>query len=163
LGEQLSRGLVNSNENSLSDISQLAKELHGAECSLTIQTRSRFVKEDKNRRLRDEFDTNSDTLALLNAETSADAANESVLQVAKFQQIDDCVNVSELLLTRSLTALSEKCREFQGFANSGVWLVNIKLLAVASGSLEGDRERATIDHDLAMNCTIGLALSQNIE
>ena len=138
MGEQLSRGLVDSDENSLSNVSQLAKELHSTECSLTIETGGGFVEEDKDRRLRDEFDTDSDTLALFNAETSTDTADESVLEVAEFEQINDGVNVSELLFTRSFTALSEECREFQSFANSGVRFVDIKLLTVTSGSLEGD-------------------------
>jgi hypothetical protein len=79
------------------------------------------------------------------------------------QEVDDSVHIGQFLGTRSLAALTKEGRELESLTDGGVRLVYVELLAVTGGSLERDRERAAIHHDLAINGTVGLALSQDIE
>jgi len=111
LREELGRGLVNGDEDGLAVGSQLPQEPNGVVRRLSVKTRSRLIKEDQDARLRDQFDANSNTLALFDAQTGADLADQGIRKIMKFQKVNDSVNILELLLARSVTALSKKGRE----------------------------------------------------
>jgi hypothetical protein len=61
LGKEVGRWLMNRDEDSLSDFREFAQEAYRVVCSLTIETRSRFVEEDQNTGLGYELNTNCET------------------------------------------------------------------------------------------------------
>ena len=127
---------MDGDQNCLTNVGKLPKEANSVESSLSIKTGGRFIKEDQDRWLRNEFNANGDALTLFNRETSANASNECVFEIVELQKVDDSVNIGKLLLTRGLAALTEKSRELECFTNRAEGLVNIELLTIACGTLE---------------------------
>lgn len=171
---------MDSNKDSLADISKLAEESNGVESCLSIETRSRLIQEYQDGGFGDKFDTDSDTLALLNRQAISNTSNQSMLEIVKLKEVDNSLDVCNLLLARCVTALTKQRRELECFADGGEGFVNIELFAVAGRSLERHREGSTIDENLTTNgafCFLGrvsevigedgnyvtYTLSQNIE
>jgi hypothetical protein len=65
----------------LTDVGKLPEETNGVESSLSIEARGRFIEEDQNRWLGNEFNANGDTFTLLDRETGANASNECMFEV----------------------------------------------------------------------------------
>jgi hypothetical protein len=146
-------------EHSLADISKFPEESHRVESGLTIQSRCWLVKENENRGLRYELNTNCHSLALLDRKTSPNLANQRVLKIVKLKKVNDGIDVSQLLLPRCIAALTKKCRELESLSDSAKRFVNIELLAVSGRSLERDRKWTTIDQNFSVDSTFGLSLS----
>lgn len=75
--EQLSRWLMDSAENSLSGISETAKERHDSPGRLGVETGGRFVEEEEELGLGCELDTDGGALAVLDTEGSDDGISVS--------------------------------------------------------------------------------------
>ena len=58
LGKEVGRWLMNRDEDSLSDFREFTQEAYRVDCSLAIETRSRFVEEDQDTGLSYELNTN---------------------------------------------------------------------------------------------------------
>ena len=118
LGEELLGRLVDSDEDGLADVGELAEETDGVVGGLAIETGGGLVEEDEDAGLGDQLDTNGHTLALFDRETGADATDEGIGQIMKLQKINDGVDVLELLLTGNLTGLTKEGRELEGLTDS---------------------------------------------
>jgi hypothetical protein len=152
---------VDGTEDRLASSGELAEERDDHERRLAVETRSRLV-EEKKRRLGDELDADSKTLALLNTETSSRKTDNSVLEVTEFEEINDSVDILELLVVGDGAGLTKESGELEGLANSSLGKVHVELLAVAGGTLERERESLAIEENLAANLTLRLAGSENV-
>ena len=105
--EQNGRGLMDGTENSLAVISQLAKECANSPRALRVETTSRLVKEQKKLRLRGEFDTNREKLALFDVQTLAGNTNNSFGEVFHVEHLDNILDIVVFLLLAHVLRLSQ--------------------------------------------------------
>lgn len=85
------------------------------------------------------------------------------LDLSQLEQVNDSVNVSNLLLFRYVGRLSEQGGKDEGFTNRLRGFVDIHLADVSSGSLERSAEGSSVNLNVAVDDTVILSKSENIE
>src|SRR5690242_20058786 len=127
---------MNSDQDCLTNICKLPEETNSVESSLTIKTGGSFVQEDQDRGLRDELNTNSNALALLNRQTGTNTSDQCMFEIVQFQKINNSVHVRKLLFVWNLTTLAEKGRKLKSFAHGAEGLMDVELLTITGRALE---------------------------
>lgn len=106
--EEHGRRLVDGTQDGLSALGEFLKKIKDSPACLRIQTRGRLVDEQQQRRLRGQFDTDSQSLTLLDVETLTGHTDDGVSVLVHIQQLDNLIDVSELLLTGDMSGLAEQ-------------------------------------------------------
>ncbi|KAI6775242.1 hypothetical protein HG530_002000 [Fusarium avenaceum] len=120
LAEKLGRGLMNCDEDGLTDGGKLAKE-----------------SDDENTGLGDKLDSNSDTLSLLDTQSRTNSPDQCIGKIMELEKINNCINILELLLAGNITALSKKGGKLECFADGGHAWLDPALDVVEKGTFSG--------------------------
>jgi hypothetical protein len=145
----------------LTGSSELLQERNDLVRALTIQP-TRWLVEEEKRRLGHQLDTDRQSLSLLDSETSAWNTDQSILDIVQLQEVDNLVDIGEFLGSTRRSRLSQECRKLQSFSNSGLGEVNVQLLAISGGTLEGDRECGSVQLYMSGDYPLTLPGSQDV-
>jgi hypothetical protein len=108
---------VDGAKNGLAILLQLVQEIQNSPRGLRVQSRGRFVQEEKKSRLSSQFHTDSKTLSLLDVETFTGDTNDGISVFSHLQKLNDLLYVFDLLLTRDVGWLTENGGESKGFTD----------------------------------------------
>lgn len=95
-------------KDSLSGLSQLSEEPNYVVGSLAVKSQGRLIQEDQDTRLSHQFHANRQALPLLDRETGSWSAHQGVLEIVKFEEVDDCVYIAQLVRVRGISRLAQE-------------------------------------------------------
>ena len=98
-------------------VGELAKELEDGPRTLRVEARRGFVEEDEEGGLGGEFDSDRETLALLDVESHPDVSDYCLGVRLHLEESEDLLDVGELLGLGSAGGLTKEGGEAKSFAD----------------------------------------------
>ena len=123
--EQERRRLMDRTQDRLPMVRQLPQEPDNVPCALAVETRGRFIKEEKQLRLASELYTNRQPLPCFDSK----AQHQSISERLEFKEFKDFLHISVLLRFGDFVGLTQISREPQCFSNRCGPFVNVHLLS----------------------------------
>ena len=146
-------------KNRLALVGELPQEPDDIPRALTVQSGRRFVQEQKELRLRGEFDTNRKALASFDVQRHDDRIGQKL----KLQELDDLLDVCVLLLLWNVVWLPQVSGEPHRLTDSSRAFVHIHLLGVGGSASEVPTKRPPIDEEITVDDTDIFPLSKDIK